>query len=176
MAISNKQQWTSTVVIIWPVTTFKLVTFVFFEQNKPKQSATVLSLYYWKNEQSLKSHTNKMTSTPSPGGSETLPSSPSLTCAQSAKDKRYDRQLRLWGDHGQTALERARVCVIHATATATEILKSLILPGKPLMTSLAEAWDCTLKPKFILPRYLYKIKRGLSNGFVLSTNGFYLGV
>ena len=44
MAISNKQQWTSTVVIIWPVTTFKLVTFVFFEQNKPKQSATVLSL------------------------------------------------------------------------------------------------------------------------------------
>jgi hypothetical protein len=42
---------------------------------------------------------------------------------------RYDRQLRLWGDHGQLALERSRVCVIHATATATEILKSLVLPG-----------------------------------------------
>ena len=38
---------------------------------------------------------------------------------------RYDRQLRLWGDHGQVALEKARVCMIGATATATEILKSL---------------------------------------------------
>ncbi len=42
---------------------------------------------------------------------------------------RYDRQLRLWGDHGQLALERSRVCIIGATATATEILKSLVLPG-----------------------------------------------
>ena len=42
---------------------------------------------------------------------------------------RYDRQLRLWGDHGQVALEKARVCLIGATATATEILKSLVLPG-----------------------------------------------
>ena len=24
------------------------------------------------------------------------------------KQKKYDRQLRLWGDHGQSALERAR--------------------------------------------------------------------
>ena len=42
---------------------------------------------------------------------------------------RYDRQLRLWGDHGQNALEKARVCLIGATATSTEILKSLVLPG-----------------------------------------------
>ena len=70
-----------------------------------------------------------MASTPSPGGSETWPSSPSSSGAQSAKDKRYDRQLRLWGDHGQVALERARVCLINATATATEVLKSLVLPG-----------------------------------------------
>jgi hypothetical protein len=34
-----------------------------------------------------------MTSTPSPG----VPNSP----MQSEKSKRYDRQLRLWGDHGQ---------------------------------------------------------------------------
>ena len=71
-----------------------------------------------------------MASTPSPGGSETWPSSPSgASGAQSAKAKRYDRQLRLWGDHGQLALERARVCVINATATATEVLKALVLPG-----------------------------------------------
>ncbi|WAR12893.1 ULA1-like protein [Mya arenaria] len=44
------------------------------------------------------------------------------------KNNKYDRQLRLWGDHGQTALETARVCLINATATGTEILKNLILP------------------------------------------------
>ena len=62
-----------------------------------------------------------MSSTPSP----CLPPSP----LQSEKAKRYDRQLRLWGDHGQTALERANICLINATATGTEILKSLVLPG-----------------------------------------------
>lgn len=45
------------------------------------------------------------------------------------KTKKYDRQLRLWGDHGQSALEAAKVCLINATATGTEILKNLILPG-----------------------------------------------
>uniref|UniRef100_G3PRU0 NEDD8-activating enzyme E1 regulatory subunit n=1 Tax=Gasterosteus aculeatus aculeatus TaxID=481459 RepID=G3PRU0_GASAC len=37
--------------------------------------------------------------------------------------------LRLWGDHGQEALENAHVCLINATATGTEILKNLVLPG-----------------------------------------------
>lgn len=36
---------------------------------------------------------------------------------------------RLWGDHGQEALESAHVCLINATATGTEILKNLVLPG-----------------------------------------------
>ncbi|CAG5135281.1 unnamed protein product [Candidula unifasciata] len=45
------------------------------------------------------------------------------------KNNKYDRQLRLWGDHGQAALETARVCLINASATGTEILKNLILPG-----------------------------------------------
>ena len=45
------------------------------------------------------------------------------------KDKRYDRQLRLWGDHGQAKLESAHVCLIHATALGTETLKNLVLPG-----------------------------------------------
>ncbi|XP_063294365.1 NEDD8-activating enzyme E1 regulatory subunit [Pelobates fuscus] len=46
-----------------------------------------------------------------------------------AKEQKYDRQLRLWGDHGQGALESAHVCLINATATGTEILKNLVLPG-----------------------------------------------
>ena len=37
---------------------------------------------------------------------------------------------RLWGDHGQAALESAKVCLINATATGTEILKNIILPGE----------------------------------------------
>ncbi|KAF3425566.1 hypothetical protein E2986_10422 [Frieseomelitta varia] len=37
--------------------------------------------------------------------------------------------LMLWGDHGQTALEGAHVCIINATALGTEILKSLVLPS-----------------------------------------------
>uniref|UniRef100_A0A8C9RXP0 NEDD8-activating enzyme E1 regulatory subunit n=1 Tax=Scleropages formosus TaxID=113540 RepID=A0A8C9RXP0_SCLFO len=36
---------------------------------------------------------------------------------------------QLWGDHGQEALENAHVCLINATATGTEILKNLVLPG-----------------------------------------------
>ena len=47
----------------------------------------------------------------------------------SKKAQRYDRQLRLWGDHGQNALESAQVCLINASATGTEILKNLVLPG-----------------------------------------------
>lgn len=49
--------------------------------------------------------------------------------ADSEKSKKYDRQLRLWGDHGQAALESSHVCLINATATGTEALKSIVLPG-----------------------------------------------
>lgn len=45
------------------------------------------------------------------------------------KAARYDRQLRLWGDHGQAALESAHVCLINASATGTETLKNLVLSG-----------------------------------------------
>ena len=72
-----------------------------------------------------------MSSTPSP----CLPPSP----IQSEKAKRYDRQLRLWGDHGQSSLERASICLVNATATGTEILKSLVLPGLGSFTILDPA-------------------------------------
>lgn len=54
----------------------------------------------------------------------------------SEKSTRYDRQLRLWGDHGQTLLESSHVCLINATATGTEILKNIILPGIGAFTIL----------------------------------------
>lgn len=56
--------------------------------------------------------------------------------APSEKATRYDRQLRLWGDHGQAALESAHVCLINASATGTEIVKNLVLPGIGAFTIL----------------------------------------
>ena len=47
----------------------------------------------------------------------------------SHRAERYDRQLRLWGNHGQHLLERSHICLINATATGTETLKNLVLPG-----------------------------------------------
>jgi len=46
-----------------------------------------------------------------------------------AKEIKYDRQLRLWSANGQEALENTKLCLINATATGTEILKNLVLPG-----------------------------------------------
>ncbi|KAI6185510.1 NEDD8-activating enzyme E1 regulatory subunit [Aphelenchoides besseyi] len=42
---------------------------------------------------------------------------------------RYDRQVRLWGDHGQHSISQAKIAVIGSSALSTEILKSLILAG-----------------------------------------------
>ncbi|KAF3941830.1 hypothetical protein ABW19_dt0209676 [Dactylella cylindrospora] len=53
----------------------------------------------------------------------------SVPGAPTAKEKKYDRQLRLWGAGGQEALENAHILLINATAAGTETLKNLVLPG-----------------------------------------------
>ncbi len=45
------------------------------------------------------------------------------------KKRRYDRQLRIWGEQGQAHLESARVCLLHCGPTGTEALKNLVLGG-----------------------------------------------
>lgn len=45
------------------------------------------------------------------------------------KEQRYDRGIRIWGAHGQEALESARVCLLNAGPTGTEALKNLVLGG-----------------------------------------------
>jgi amyloid beta precursor protein binding protein 1 len=60
---------------------------------------------------------------------DTNESSANIASPNDSKSKKYDRQLRLWGDHGQSSLESAKICLVNATATGTEILKNLILPG-----------------------------------------------
>lgn len=49
--------------------------------------------------------------------------------APSAKDRKYDRQLRLWASSGQSALENAHVALVGATSVGSELLKDLILPN-----------------------------------------------
>lgn len=45
------------------------------------------------------------------------------------KATKYDRQLRLWASTGQYNLENSHICLINATATGSEVLKNLVLPG-----------------------------------------------
>jgi amyloid beta precursor protein binding protein 1 len=49
--------------------------------------------------------------------------------SSSEKQKRYDRQLRLWGEHGQACMEECTVCLINGTGCGAEALKNLVLPG-----------------------------------------------
>ncbi|XP_010543012.1 PREDICTED: NEDD8-activating enzyme E1 regulatory subunit AXR1 isoform X2 [Tarenaya hassleriana] len=42
---------------------------------------------------------------------------------------KYDRQLRIWGEIGQAALEEASICLLNCGPTGTEALKNLVLGG-----------------------------------------------
>ncbi|KAL7674397.1 hypothetical protein ACOME3_000677 [Neoechinorhynchus agilis] len=46
-----------------------------------------------------------------------------------AQPERYDRQLRIWGSHGQRCLQSSSICVIGAGPTNCEALKCLVLTG-----------------------------------------------
>lgn len=48
---------------------------------------------------------------------------------EQTQQRRYDRQIRLWGEEGQMALGMSHVCLLNASATGTETLKNLVLPG-----------------------------------------------
>ncbi|KAG1678526.1 hypothetical protein FOA52_014560 [Chlamydomonas sp. UWO 241] len=49
--------------------------------------------------------------------------------AAADKSKRYDRQIRIWGVHGQVRFETARVLLLNCSATGSETLKNLVLGG-----------------------------------------------
>ena len=52
---------------------------------------------------------------------------------------RYDRQLRIWGPHGQRRLEDARVCVLNGGPCGSEALKNLVLGGIGSFTLIDDA-------------------------------------
>ncbi|XVF15162.1 hypothetical protein REPUB_Repub09cG0126400 [Reevesia pubescens] len=42
---------------------------------------------------------------------------------------KYDRQLRIWGEQGQSALEKESICLLNYGPTGSETLKNLVLGG-----------------------------------------------
>ena len=46
-----------------------------------------------------------------------------------ASDDKYDRQVRLWGGHGQKCLATATILALGISPAVTETLKNLVLPG-----------------------------------------------
>ena len=61
-----------------------------------------------------------------------------------AKEKKYDRQLRLWAANGQQALEDANVLLLNSgsAVVGVETLKNLILPGIGNFTTVDEEIVC----------------------------------
>ena len=49
--------------------------------------------------------------------------------APTSKERKYDRQLRLWAANGQQALEEAHILLITANVVGVETVKNLVLPG-----------------------------------------------
>lgn len=66
---------------------------------------------------------------------------PVLEGAPTAKQKKYDRQLRLWAASGQAALEEAHILLINSGpgVVGVETLENLILPGIGKFTVLDSA-------------------------------------
>jgi amyloid beta precursor protein binding protein 1 len=56
---------------------------------------------------------------------------PPILHGPSDKEKKYDRQLRLWAANGQAALEDAHILLVSSGSgtVGVETLKNLVLPG-----------------------------------------------
>jgi amyloid beta precursor protein binding protein 1 len=59
---------------------------------------------------------------------------PPILHGPSEKERKYDRQLRLWAASGQAALESANILLVNSGAgtVGAETLKNLVLPGTVL--------------------------------------------
>lgn len=74
--------------------------------------------------------------------------------APTAKEKKYDRQLRLWAASGQQTLENAKVLLLisGSAVVGIETLKNLILPGIGNFTIVDQekVSECDLGVNFFL--------------------------
>ena len=64
--------------------------------------------------------------------------SAALLNGPTSKEKKYDRQLRLWAATGQVALEDAHILLLNSGSgvAGVEALKNLVLPGIATFLSL----------------------------------------
>lgn len=53
-----------------------------------------------------------------------------MAFSRTSHEQKYDRQMRLWGGHGQQRIEQAHVACIGSGPTASETIKNLVLPSK----------------------------------------------
>ncbi|SCU78007.1 LAFA_0A04412g1_1 [Lachancea sp. 'fantastica'] len=61
--------------------------------------------------------------------------------------EKFDRQVRIWGTHGQHIIQTSHVCVIGSSPVACEIVKNLALPGIGRLTMVAvNSTDSTDSP------------------------------
>lgn len=65
---------------------------------------------------------------------------PPVLNGPSEKEKKYDRQLRLWAASGQAALESANILLVSSGAgtVGVETLKNLVLPGMSRQATLPD--------------------------------------
>lgn len=61
------------------------------------------------------------------------------TFQQSEHSKKYDRQMRLWGEHGQKLLEKGKIAMCGSNVAAAEILKNCVLPAMGEFTIIDDA-------------------------------------
>lgn len=63
---------------------------------------------------------------------------PPILHGPSDKEKKYDRQLRLWAANGQAALEDAHILLLNSGSgtVGVETLKNLVLPGSHITIQL----------------------------------------
>lgn len=66
---------------------------------------------------------------------------PPILAGPSEKEKKYDRQLRLWAASGQAALESANILLFNTGSgtVGVETLKNLVLPGEPFSRYFPDA-------------------------------------
>lgn len=55
----------------------------------------------------------------------------------STTDK-YDRQIRMWGPHGQKKLNKSKIVCLGLSTAGTETLKNLVLPGIGSITIVSD--------------------------------------
>jgi amyloid beta precursor protein binding protein 1 len=82
---------------------------------------------------------------------------------------KYDRQLRLWKEHGQESLENSKILLLNATAAGTEALKNLVLPGIASYTIVDNKIPSKqdISNNFFLPR---DNREGYSRSCLISEN------